>query len=74
LVACLSGRGARAMVDRLGGGLPGGEIFPINETTFFMPSSQVPIRETFVQNRKGKTVGMAINLGGTKIKGVRVSD
>ncbi len=68
----LSGRGTRAMLSRLGGGLPGGELFPVNETTFSTPFSQVPLRGTFVQNKKGKTTGIIINLGATRLRGVRV--
>jgi serine-type D-Ala-D-Ala carboxypeptidase/endopeptidase len=74
LIAYLSGSNARAFLDRLGGGLAGGELFPENETTFFTPFSDVEVRGTFVRNKKGKTTGIVIDLGGTRIKGVRVGN
>jgi hypothetical protein len=60
------------MLNRLCGGVPGAELFPADEKTFFTPFSQVPLRGTFVQNQEGKTTGIVINLGARRLRGVRV--
>ena len=72
LVAYLAGPGSRAFLKPMGGGLAGAELFPENDTTFFLPFSDISFQGTFIRNKKGKTTGMVVNLGGKKIKGVRV--
>ena len=54
--------------------LPGCEIFPANETTFFQPMIPDNLRVTFVRNQQGKATRANVNWVGTDLSGNRVSD
>ncbi len=70
LVAFVSGWGKQLFIKS--GGAAGGEIFPLNETTFFVPYTQVPVRGTVVRNTQGKPSALVIELGTMKLKAKRV--
>ncbi len=71
LVGYLSGPGSSGFL-KAAGSVPGGELFPESETTFFLPFSSIEIRGTFVRNRKGKTTSLLLNFAGQEMRGVRV--
>jgi len=56
------------------GGLPGSEIYPASETTFFHPLAPDNLQVTFVRNKQGKATHANVNWIGTDLSGDRVSD
>ncbi len=56
------------------GALPGCEIFPASETTFFQPVVPDILQVTFVRNTQGKATHANVNWIGTDLSGDRVSD
>jgi hypothetical protein len=73
LVCYITGKHIEKYLPRFSGDLLGGEIFPVNETTFFTPLLGDDFQIAFVQNKKGKTTGISIHTGGSTIRVDQVS-
>jgi serine-type D-Ala-D-Ala carboxypeptidase/endopeptidase len=73
LVGYITGRHIEKYLPRLSGDLLGGEIFPVDETTFYSPLLGDGFQLTFARNKQGKAVGMVIRLNGSTIYADRVS-
>ena len=74
LVGYITGKHIERYLPRLSDDLRGGEIFPLNETTFYSPLADDSFQVAFEHNKKGGVTGAAIRMSGSSIHIVRVSN